>query len=302
MSAGGNQIIDGDFEALSPPSAPSYAYGTFAGNWGGAYGTNPAFPAQIDPATAWYSNAYAGITAATTANKASSGSKMAIVSPGNGLLWQPFTVDTTGYYALSYDVATAGATSGMGLYTITTTGRVVAIMNSYVQGMPGWNGNVGSVVSNLVPVVSSGNSAYTTFTTGTNPLSTVPLLALFTGVQYLLIFSASFTGSSLVPYVYIDKVSIIMAPTISLPLTAAVNTSTTFPLGSLADPNSGTWTITVTWGDGSSNTVFTMNAVGQITPQAHTYTTTGFKTVTMTAKNNTTNLTASSYPFTVSVT
>jgi uncharacterized repeat protein (TIGR03803 family) len=57
---------------------------------------------------------------------------------------------------------------------------------------------------------------------------------------------------------------------------ATANVAQSFALGSFTESNAtGPYTVTVVWGDGTSNSTFTMNAAGTITPQTHTYTATG---------------------------
>lgn len=64
------------------------------------------------------------------------------------------------------------------------------------------------------------------------------------------------------------------APNVSAPANqnGTVATANTFALGSFTDPgSSGPWQITVDWGDGSPNTLFTVTSAGEIPAQPHTY-------------------------------
>lgn len=64
---------------------------------------------------------------------------------------------------------------------------------------------------------------------------------------------------------------------------ATQNQTKTFGLGSFADGDAdGAFQVTVNWGDGTPNTLLSVNASGAIPPQAHIYTTPGAKTVTIT--------------------
>ncbi|MFO0938525.1 MAG: PKD domain-containing protein [Gemmataceae bacterium] len=75
-------------------------------------------------------------------------------------------------------------------------------------------------------------------------------------------------------------------PTLEGPVnqTSLEGSNTSFALGTLADlNNSGNYTVTVNWGDGSSNTVFTQTATGTLTAQSHNYIQNGSYTVTVTA-------------------
>jgi hypothetical protein len=72
----------------------------------------------------------------------------------------------------------------------------------------------------------------------------------------------------------------VMPPT--APQTSVEGASQLFSLGSFADPSGGPWTVDVSWGDGTADTVFTATAPGPITPQNHTYTEEGVYTGTIT--------------------
>lgn len=62
--------------------------------------------------------------------------------------------------------------------------------------------------------------------------------------------------------------------------------STSFQLGSFADANnSGNYTVTVNWGDGSPNTVFNQATAGDITLQNHTFAQDGNFNVTITVED-----------------
>ena len=62
-------------------------------------------------------------------------------------------------------------------------------------------------------------------------------------------------------------------------------TPTTFDLGFFTDPGAdGPWTVTIAWGDGSSNDSFTMLTPGEITDTAHTYADNGLYLVTLTVE------------------
>jgi hypothetical protein len=69
------------------------------------------------------------------------------------------------------------------------------------------------------------------------------------------------------------------------PQSAYSGSSFSFPLGSFTDAGpTGTWKVTVNWGDNSS-TAFSMTAAGTLTAKAHVYKAPGFYTVTETVTN-----------------
>jgi len=76
-----------------------------------------------------------------------------------------------------------------------------------------------------------------------------------------------------------------IAPTLTpptAPQTSVEGASQSFSLGSFADPDGGPWTVDVSWGDGTPDTIFTAAAPGPITPQSHTYGEEGAYTGTIT--------------------
>jgi hypothetical protein len=85
--------------------------------------------------------------------------------------------------------------------------------------------------------------------------------------------------------------------------TANEGASTLFGLGSFADPGADSpWQVTVAWGDGSVNTVFTESAVGAITSKYHTYADDGTYTVSVgVVEENGTGAAAVNKTFTVTV-
>jgi Ca2+-binding RTX toxin-like protein len=58
--------------------------------------------------------------------------------------------------------------------------------------------------------------------------------------------------------------------------------SQSFDLGSFTDPDGGPWTVDVSWGDGTADTVFTATSPGTIASKNHTYSEEGPHTVTIT--------------------
>ena len=91
--------------------------------------------------------------------------------------------------------------------------------------------------------------------------------------------------------------------------TASAGVSQSFALGSFAETSAtGPYTVDVSWGDGTADTTFGMNAPGTIAPQSHTYAAGGNDTVTVTvtdSANHTSNaptFTASVSPVTASIT
>ena len=82
---------------------------------------------------------------------------------------------------------------------------------------------------------------------------------------------------------------------------ASTNVSQAFNLGSFVDPGADSpWSVTVTWGDGSPATTFSAGSAGSLGTQAHTYTTTGNKTVNVSVRDK--DGATGSISFTVNVT
>ncbi len=75
-----------------------------------------------------------------------------------------------------------------------------------------------------------------------------------------------------------------IAPTVVPPgpQAAVEGVSQSFSLGSFADVDGGPWTVDVSWGDGTPDTVFNAAAPGTITPQTHIYAEEGFHAGTIT--------------------
>jgi PKD repeat protein len=78
------------------------------------------------------------------------------------------------------------------------------------------------------------------------------------------------------------------APTVNAPAdqTATEGISKTFSLGSFADPGADApWNVTVDWGDSSPDTTFATNSIGTLGSRAHTYTSDGTYTVTVSVRD-----------------
>jgi hypothetical protein len=79
-------------------------------------------------------------------------------------------------------------------------------------------------------------------------------------------------------------------PTVTAPpnQTATQGQSASINVGSFTDPGAeSSWSVTVNWGDGSTNDTFSVSAAGSLGSRAHTYATTGSKTVTVTVNDGT---------------
>jgi len=74
---------------------------------------------------------------------------------------------------------------------------------------------------------------------------------------------------------------------------AVEGTSKNISLGSFSDPSNGPWTVTVTWGDGSTPTNFNPNAQGTLGTQPHTYGEEGTYTVTVAVQDTGDNMSGS---------
>ena len=105
----------------------------------------------------------------------------------------------------------------------------------------------------------------------------------------------------------VDIGSVEVQPVVTLTVTAPAaqsaisGTSKSFALGSFTQVNgTGPYTVTVNWGDGSTNSSFTVSAAGTIPATAHTYTSSGTKTVTLSVKDATGHV-SNSPTFSVSV-
>src|SRR5207302_5693099 len=64
--------------------------------------------------------------------------------------------------------------------------------------------------------------------------------------------------------------------------------SASFNLGSFSDTNSlaSSWTVDVNWGDGSTDTMFTVTSQGPLGTAFHAYADEGFATATITVTDN----------------
>ncbi|MFT3881887.1 MAG: PKD domain-containing protein [Gemmatales bacterium] len=86
-----------------------------------------------------------------------------------------------------------------------------------------------------------------------------------------------------------DTLTVILAVPVVTPAgnqSGSEGASKLFNLGSFTDPNnSGNYTVTVNWGDGTPNTVFNQAAAGTITAQNHTYAQDGNFPVTITVSD-----------------
>jgi len=78
-----------------------------------------------------------------------------------------------------------------------------------------------------------------------------------------------------------------MAATAPANQTVAQGVEKVFTLGSFADPTgaTGPWTVTINWGDGSANTVFTTDIQGALPAQSHAYFLSGTLTATVGVSN-----------------
>ncbi|MBI2805844.1 MAG: hypothetical protein HYX68_12765, partial [Planctomycetes bacterium] len=93
-------------------------------------------------------------------------------------------------------------------------------------------------------------------------------------------------------------------PVVTAPANQSSNeaAATSFALGSFTDPGDDTpWEVTVNWGDGSSNSVFTTASTGTIPAQTHTYADNGNYTATVTVREETGTGSSGSASFAVSV-
>ncbi len=92
--------------------------------------------------------------------------------------------------------------------------------------------------------------------------------------------------------VTISPGTITVTPPAAVSVDAGV--STAFGLGTLADVGAaGPYKVTVNWGDGTADTVFSQAAAGTITAQYHTYPMAGTDTATVTASNSNGQITGS---------
>ncbi|HLJ96685.1 MAG TPA: hypothetical protein VKU02_26165, partial [Gemmataceae bacterium] len=84
-------------------------------------------------------------------------------------------------------------------------------------------------------------------------------------------------------------------PSVTPPSNQSANEGTlqNINLGSFSDQNPGTWTATINWGDGTSNSTFNPNAPGTLGTQPHTFGEEGTYTVTITVINNSDHLSGS---------
>jgi hypothetical protein len=81
--------------------------------------------------------------------------------------------------------------------------------------------------------------------------------------------------------------------------TAVEGVAQAVALGSFSDPDSGPWTVAVSWGDGSATTGFTTTTPGSLT-QTHTFAAAGTLTVTVTITNSANQAASESFKVAVS--
>jgi hypothetical protein len=80
------------------------------------------------------------------------------------------------------------------------------------------------------------------------------------------------------------------APVVSGPgnQTSSEGATASFNLGSFSDSSNGPWTVTVAWGDGTANTIFTTTATGTLGSRSHNYAEEGPYNATVSVQNNST--------------
>src|SRR5262249_21197992 len=84
--------------------------------------------------------------------------------------------------------------------------------------------------------------------------------------------------------IYTAKVTVSTPPTVTPPAdqTAVEGASQSFSLGSFTDPDGGPWTVDVSWGDNTPDTVVNATSPGSIVSQMHNYIEEGTYTATIT--------------------
>jgi hypothetical protein len=136
--------------------------------------------------------------------------------------------------------------------------------------------------------INTGGGGYDTNTSGEVDITSAPLLGTYTivvqsygGAQIGGAYTVSLSGN-IHP---VNPTSLTISGLAAQ--TATAGTSKSFTLGSFTETNAtGPYTATVVWGDGTANTTIDLTAAGTIPATAHTYTTSGSKTVTVTVKDS----------------
>jgi hypothetical protein len=87
--------------------------------------------------------------------------------------------------------------------------------------------------------------------------------------------------------VEVQAAAVTLAATAAAAQSATAGTAHTFSLGSFTETGAtGPYTVTVSWGDGTTATTFTTTATGALAAQSHTYAKAGANTVTVSVKDS----------------
>jgi PKD domain-containing protein len=153
----------------------------------------------------------------------------------------------------------------------------------------------GNPATTAVSFTSPGPSSAIATTAGTNfTYSGFPSSVTVSGIPYALqsvspasgLLTGGAGSSTDVVATYAPAAT---PPTVTAPAdqTANEGASTSFDLGSFADPDGAPWSVDVDWGDGSSHSTFSAPAPALLGTQSHTYQDNGTYTATVTVTDST---------------
>jgi hypothetical protein len=175
--------------------------------------------------------------------------------------------------------------------TLTVTADNASML--YGASLPSFTDTITGFVNGDDPGVVSGSASLSTTATSTSPPGTYPIaaaLGTLSAANYTFIFQ---NGT-----LTILPVLIVTAPGSQA---AGQGLAQSFNLGSFSEGGSGSnpWNVDVSWGDSSADTTFPVSAQGSLGNQAHTYTTAGTFTVTVTVQDNAGSSGSATYQVTV---
>jgi autotransporter-associated beta strand protein len=184
------------------------------------------------------------------------------LAPGNPV--GTLTVGSATLNAGSTLRATLNGTGAGQFSQLTTAGTITLVGGPTFTGVLGYSP---VALDTYVILHTLGTGAFTgTFAAVPGPLSPLTIGGQAFTMRYGFVADGDGQGNDV-------RLARDTVPTLTPPPTQAVNeaTATSIPLGTLADSDAGDqWSVTVSWGDGSPDTIFTALTAGAIS-QTHTY-------------------------------